>query len=531
VRYFDGAIISRGNPVAKRALDLPFPAVSLDTSSAEPLHRQLYFGVREAILDGRLRPGLRLPSSRILAREIGVSRNTVLAAFEQLSAEGYLDGRVGAGSFVSRRLPEEALLARVPGHRRAGEPARAPGPSRRGVQLASLGHGLGRPRPFAPGLPELERFPFEEWSKLLARRWRTPKREFLVGGAPAGYRPLREAIADYLSSARAVACHAEQVIVTSGTQQALDLATRVLIDPGDPIWVEEPGYPATAAALTAAGARLVAVPVDGEGLSVAAGRAAEPAARMVCISPSHQFPLGVTMSLQRRLELLEWARAADGFVLEDDYDSEYRYAGRPLAALQGLDHDGRVIYLGTFSKVMFPGLRIGYMVVPEHLVDPFLAVRGLIDAHPSSIAQAALADFIAAGHMAAHIRRMRVLYGARQAALLEALGARLGGLLRLEAAAAGMHLVGRLAAGLEDVAIARAARAAGVEAPALSGYYRTEPAAQGLVLGYAGVPERDLLPAVERLARVLEGAAGEMRPQAAERYREAMGFASSSHPT
>jgi GntR family transcriptional regulator / MocR family aminotransferase len=253
------------------------------------------------------------------------------------------------------------------------------------------------------------------------------------------------------------------------------------------------------------------VSLDGECLLVAAGLPSEPAARMVCISPSHQFPLGVTMSLQRRLELLEWARAVDGFVLEDDYDSEYRYAGRPLAALQGLDHDGRVIYLGTFSKVMFPGLRIGYMVVPEHLVDPFLAVRGLIDAHPSSIAQAALADFITAGHMAAHIRRMRVLYGARQAALIEALGGRLGGLLRLPAAAAGMHLVGRLAPDLDDAAIARAARAAGVEAPALSGYYRTGAVEHGLVLGYAGVPEWDLRAAAERLARVLEDAMGRSR--------------------
>ena len=491
--------------MVKRARDLPLPAVSIDPASGEPLHRQLYFGIRQAILDGRLRPGLRLPSSRALARDLGLSRNTVLAAFEQLAAEGYLDGRVGAGSFVSKRLPEDSLLARNPA-RPAARRGAAPGPSQRGARLASLGHGSTRPRAFAPGVPELDRFPFDDWARLLARRWRHPRREFLVGGAPAGYRPLRAALADYLSSARAVACSAEQVIITSGTQQALDLATRVLIDPGDPVWVEEPGYLATSAALIAAGARLVPVPVDGEGLSVVAGRAAGPAARLVCISPSHQFPLGITMTLRRRLELLDWARAVDGFVLEDDYDSEYRYAGRPLAALQGLDHDGRVIYLGTMSKVMFPGLRLGYMVVPDHLVDAFLAVRALIDAHPSSIAQAALADFIAEGHLAAHIRRMRLLYAERQARLIAVLGARVGSRLTLEPAAAGMHLVGRLAPGIDDRAVAAALRRAGVEAPALSTYYREAPRTRGLLLGYAGVSEAEVAPAIARLAAVLDAA-------------------------
>jgi GntR family transcriptional regulator / MocR family aminotransferase len=281
----------------------------------------------------------------------------------------------------------------------------------------------------------------------------------------------------------------------------------VLLDPGDAVCVEEPGYPPSAAALSAAGARLVPVPVDDEGLSVRAGRRLEAAARLICVAPSHQYPLGITMSLRRRLELLEWAAASDGFVLEDDYDSEYRYAGRPLAALQGLDRGGRVIYLGTLSKVMFPGLRLGYMVVPEHLVDAFLAVRSLLDSHPSTVAQAALGDFIAEGHLAGHIRRMRLLYAERQAALIEGLGARLAGALSVTPAAAGMHLVARLAPGLDDRAIARGAKTQGIEAPPLSVYYRGPQAERGLLLGYAGVSEREMGPAVERLARAVERSA------------------------
>jgi GntR family transcriptional regulator/MocR family aminotransferase len=490
----------------KRAASALAPALQIERRAGEPLHRQIYFAIRQAILNGSLRPGVRLPATRGLARQLAVSRNTVMSAFEQLHAEGYVDGRVGAGSFVSHRLP-----AVVPGARaRTGQssvrrPAR-PGPSARGARLAGLDRGRTRARPFSPGVPELEQFPFDDWARLLARRWRRPRRAFLVGGDPAGYRPLCQAIADYLASARAVACRPEQVIVVSGTQQALDLAARVLIDPGDPVWIEEPGYPPTRAVLVAAGARPVPVPVDDEGLSVVRGRSLEPAARLIAVSPSHQFPLGVTMSLQRRLQLLEWARAASGFVLEDDYDSEYRYAGRPLAALQGLDRDGRVIYVGTMSKVMFPGLRVGYMVVPEQLIDAFLAVRALVDAHPSSIAQAALVDFIGEGHLAAHIRRMRALYAERQAVLISAVRERLGERLAVAPSAAGMHLVGRLAPGPDDRAVAQAAGEAGVEAPALSSYYDGPAAAQGLLLGYAGVPEPAIAPAVARLTMAIERA-------------------------
>jgi GntR family transcriptional regulator/MocR family aminotransferase len=496
----------------KHARDLPLPALAIDPAASQPLHRQIYFAIREAILEGRLKPGARLPATRALAIDLGVSRNTVMTAFEQLRAEGYVDGKVGAGSFIPRDLPEETPR---PGARRT-DPAPARQQPRaisaRGAMLVGLKHRGARARPFSPGLPELEQFPFRDWARLLARRWRRPQRAFLVGGEPGGYRPLCEAIAEYLAMARAVFCRADQVIITSGAQQALDLVARVLIDPGDPVWMEEPGYPPTSAVLRAAGARVVPVPVDDEGLSVTAGQRLEPAPRLICVSPSHQYPLGITMSLGRRLELLERARAIDGMVIEDDYDSEYRYAGRPLAAMQGLDGDGRVIYLGTMSKVMFPGLRIGYMVVPDHLVDAFLAVRAMVDAHPSSIAQAALADFITEGFLGAHIRRMRLLYAERQTALLSAFARRFGDRLVLAPAAAGMHLVGRLAPETDDRTIAERAAAAGVEAPALSHYYQGPARLSGLLLGYAGVEPHAIERAADRLADVFQPSSGQGTP-------------------
>ncbi len=482
-------------------------SIALDPASDVPLHRQLYFAIREAILASRIQPGTRLPSSRTLAKDLAVSRNTVMAAFEQLHAEGYISGRVGAGSFVSQELPEDALHARAEpvGERRERGPA--PGPSRRGLALGELGRGGSRPRPFAPGLPELAAFPFEEWSRLLAKHWREPPRSFLIGSDPLGWRPLRQAIAAYLGAARAVTCAPEQVIIVSGAQQALDLTARVLIDPDDTVWTENPGYPGLRGALIAGGARLIPVPVDAEGLSVAAGRELAPRARMACVSPSHQYPLGVTMSLARRLELLEWARSADAFVLEDDYDSEYRYTGRPLAALQGLDADGRVVYVGTMSKVMFPGLRLGYMVVPAHLVDAFMAVRRITDTHPPMIAQPALAEFVAAGHLAQHIRRMRSLYAERQRLFLDKAQDILGPLLDLSPSETGMHLVGFLQPGTDDRAVSQAARERGIEAPPLSGFYVAEAPRPGLLLGYTGITEGEVDRGLKGLADAVRSVA------------------------
>lgn len=489
----------------KQAQDLPLPALTLDAQSSVPLHRQIYFEIRGAILDGRLRPGTRLPASRALASSLSVSRNTVISAFDQLNAEGYITGKVGAGSFVPAHLPQELIGTEQPstsnGHHENRHRHQIR-PSRRALELSKVVRGIEPRIPFAPGLPEVDQFPFKDWARLLGRHWRRPARDLLVSTAPGGYPPLCRAIADYLATARAVFCRAEQVIITSGSRQALDLAARVLIDPGDPVWIENPGYRPTSSVLGAAGARLVPVPVDGEGLSYTEGQRLEPRPRLICISPSHQYPLGITMSLRRRLQLLEAARETETFILEDDYDSEYRYAGRPLAALQGLDQDGRVIYLGTFSKVMFPGVRLGYMVVPDGLLDTFLKIRTLMDAHSSSIGQAALADFIEEGHLSAHIRRMRPLYKERQLALINTLG-ELTGDLELSPVDAGMHLVARLRTHTDDRLIAAHATEHGIQAPALSTYFEGKATEQGLLLGYAGVDQDEIHSAAKALAKAI----------------------------
>ena len=501
----------------------PLLALALDAARLEPLHRQLYGQLRELVLSGRLAPGTRLPASRGLAEELGCSRNTVLAACEQLVSEGYLETRVGAGTFVSSELPDRLATPEPP----ALPPGQAAPASRSALSrpvLSSRARGLAaremdlREEPpgaaFATGRPDTTLFPFDVWGRLLGRIWRRPDPALLHAGAPGGLPALRAAVAGYLRTLRGLDCTAEQVLVTAGGQQALDLAARVLLDPGDAAWVEEPGYGGLRAALTAAGARPVPVPVDGEGLSVAEGRRLAPEARLAAVAPSHQYPLGVAMSLARRLELLDWAAASGAWVLEDDYDSEYRYAGRPLAALQGLEAardtgagDRRVIYVGTFSKVMFPSLRLGYLVSPPVLLEAFLRARRALDDHPSTIAQPALAAFIEQGHFAAHVRRMRRVYAARQSALLAAGRRALGGLLALAPDDAGMHLVGHfepaLAARMDDREAARRAQAAGVVVRPLSAFYSGPRPRQGLLLGYAAVAEAEIGPAVARLARAL----------------------------
>jgi GntR family transcriptional regulator/MocR family aminotransferase len=492
--------------VAKRRQVVTIGPLGLDRRAGVPLYRQLYDGLRDAILSGRLRPGARLPSTRVLAGDLATSRNTVLAAFGQLLAEGYLEGRVGAGTTVARTLPETLLRARPEA---AGSPRSGVRPrlSRRGAGIVRMhppsGRGASVVGPFRPGLPGLEAFPFDVWTRLVARRWRHVPRQLLDYGHPAGHLPLREAVAAYLRESRAVRCEAGQVIIVSGAQQAADLAARVLLDPGEPAWVEDPGYPGARGALAAAGARIVAVPVDEEGLDVHAGAARSPGARLVYVTPSHQYPLGVTMSLNRRLALLEWASRSGAWILEDDYDSEYRYAGRPLAALQGLDPAGRVIYTGTFSKVLFPALRLGYLVVPTGLVDAFVAARALADRHPPSVPQAALADFIEGGHFARHIRRTRALYAERQAALVRAARRALDGVLTVPPAESGMHLVGWLPEGADDRRAAEAAQRHGIEAPPLAAYRVRRQGRAGLVLGYAAFSPRELEDGVERLARSL----------------------------
>ncbi|HZT59847.1 MAG TPA: PLP-dependent aminotransferase family protein [Pyrinomonadaceae bacterium] len=501
--------------MAKYSSALPNGLVALDAESRTPLYRQLYDSLRGAILSGQLAPGTRLQSTREMAVELGVSRNTVVNAYEQLLAEGYLDGQVGSGTYVSRALPEDLLNVKAVTRiaKRAG--GKELGLSERGKAFAAFApfvpRAPDRVRPFQPGIPALDTFPFDIWSKLAARHWRRPADSLLSYGEPQGHAPLRRAIASYLGLSRAVRCEPGQVVVVDGAQMAFDLIARVLLDPGDAVWLEEPCYPGARAALTAAGARPAHVPVDEEGIDVNAGAALAPGARLIYVTPSHQFPLGMTMSLPRRLALLDWASRAGAWVVEDDFDSEYRYEGRPLASLQGLDNDGRVVYVGTFSKVMFPSLRLGYLVAPPNLVDAFIAARAMSGRHSPSVEQAVLTDFIEEGYFGRHIRRMRTLYRERQAALVRALRREAGDLLEVEPSPAGIHLAAWLREGLDDREVSREALARGVEVRPMSAFYSGIPPRGGIELGYAAYNEEKLRRGAARLAEAIRACAGVRR--------------------
>jgi GntR family transcriptional regulator/MocR family aminotransferase len=489
-----------------------FPFVILDDRNrTTPLYRQIYEKLRLLILNGEIKRGRPIPSSRLLANELGVSRMTVVNAYDQLRAEGYLEGKTGAGTYVASNLPDTTFRVEgiVSPQRKELTKHRHVALSRRGQWLASTSvkalrmQGDSNHRAFENGVPAIDEFPFRLWSQLASRRWRKPPGEVLGYGDPAGYRPLRETIAAHLHSTRAVQCDADQVIIVAGTQQALDLIARILIDPDDPVWVEDPCYPGARNALLSAGARVVSVPVDEEGFDLAHAMQLSRKPRLVYVTPSHQFPLGVTMSLSRRLALLEWAKTSGSFIVEDDYNSEFRYAGRPLASLQGLDQDGRVIYLGTFSKTIFPSLRLGCIVVPKELIDVFIAARALIDRHSPSLDQAILADFINEGHLTRHIRRMRTMYAERQQVLVEAARRDLRHWLEVEPADAGMHLVAWLRQGLNDKRASTKAAQNGVEAAPLSAYAATPMARGALVLGYAAVNTQQIKAGVRRLAQAL----------------------------
>jgi len=493
---------------------------ALNPSASLPLHRQLYEQLRVSILGGQLLAGSRLPSTRALAAEMGISRNTVLAAFEQLHAEGYLQGRLGSGTYVARELPDELLTAgsQTPATSASRLGLAAPGTSGPARRLSERGEriatGTRTPLPiltgrsvdqraFTIGLPELEAFPHELWARLLNRQLRESPSHLMRYNHPAGYAPLRQAIAAHLATARRVRCTAEQVIIVTGSQQALDLSARILLDPGDPAWIEDPGYLGARAALVAAGARLVPVPVDDDGFDVAAAETRSPEARLAVVTPSHQFPLSSTMSLARRLALIDWAHRTGSWVVEDDYDAEFRYAGRPLTALQGIDGRGCVIYVGTFSKALFPGLRLGYLVAPPQLVDALVGAHMATDMHAHLLEQAALADFIREGHFERHLRRMRVLYAERQAILVEAVKRELQGILEVSPSQSGLHLIGWLAAGLDDSVVAGEAASEGVDVWPLS-LHSLEPYPRAaLLLGYAGLTPQEIRSGVQRLGRAL----------------------------
>jgi GntR family transcriptional regulator/MocR family aminotransferase len=492
--------------------------IALDPRSSDSLTRQIYRALRDGILAGRLVSGLRLPSTRALANDLGVSRNTVVAAFDQLLAEGYVESRVGRGTRVSQTMPDHLLHARARPRARVASAPVANTPSARGRLLVEHARRKSAVEEgtvaFAPGVPALDLFPWQTWGRLVARRGRE------MGAASAGYadslgyRPLREAVARYVAVARGVACTAEQVVIVGGSQQGLDLVARVVTDPGDEAWMEDPGYHGALGAFIAAGLRVTGVPVDADGISVAAGRVGAPAARLMYVTPSHQFPLGATMSLSRRLELLAAAAEMRAWIVEDDYDSEFRYVTRPLTALQGLDTDGRVVYVGTFSKVMFPALRIGFVIAPSSLLPALAAARQFAGTQQAILEQMVLADFIADGHFERHVRRMRAVYAERQQDLIAALVAECDGLVEASPAGSGMHLVGWLPADVHDTDVSRRAAARGVDAIPLSAFAVGRGAGRpGVLLGYAHVDRATMFDAARRLATAVRESMAQRAPR------------------
>jgi GntR family transcriptional regulator/MocR family aminotransferase len=487
------------------------PFITLDEKCDAPLYRQIYETIRRSILSGGLPSGRQLPASRLLAKQLGVSRMTVVNAYEQLLAEGYLEGRMGAGTFVSAHLPEEFLQAS--GFKRR-ERQEKPLPrkvilSEYGSRVAQNGkiilrhHGATALVPFQHGVAALDEFPFGVWAKIAQKWQKSPPSPVLSYGDAVGFQPLRDAVAAHLAAARGVRCTPEQIIITNGTQQALDLISRIFLSESEDVCLEDPGYIGARDIFAATGARVVPVPIDDEGFDLQTARKRSQKARLIYVTPSHQFPLGVTMSLARRLSLLEWARERDAFVIEDDYNSEYRYAGRPLASLQGLDRDGRVLYVGTFSKTIFPALRLGYLVVPDDLREVFAAARALTDLHSPVIEQAVLAEFISERHFARHIRRMRGMYEGRQQTLVEEARKNLRGMLEVAPAKAGMHLIGWLPVGVNDREVSRRGAEAGLNLAPVSAYCINQKLRGGLLLGYTAYDEKHIRQGMKRLARVL----------------------------
>ena len=481
------------------------PVISVDRTDAKPLHRQIYDAYRGMIVGRGLSSGQQVPSSRTLASELGISRIPVLNAYAQLLAEGYFESRTGAGTFVSSSLPDQLTCCQ---YRSAGVTDARSGPrmvSQRSTLVPSRDkretlRGWGA---FNLGQLSLDHFPFQVWSNLVARHSRNMSAESLNYGHPMGSREFREEVAAYLRTSRAVRCEAEQIMIVSGSQQALEISACVLLNPGDPVWIEEPGYPFLRYSLTMAGCRLVPVRVDSEGLDVAAGTKRCGKARAAYVTPSHQYPLGVTMSASRRLQLLDWAQSAGSWIIEDDYDSEYRYENMPIASLQGLDHSSRVIYIGSFSKTLFPALRLGYIVIPPDLIERFAAVRHALDLCPPNMFQAVMTDFLREGHFARHVRKTRLIYGERRGALVEAIRSEFGPSFEVGGADAGLHLVMTLPKGLHDQEIALRAASQKLWLWSLSPCYLGRAFRQGFILGFGSTKATEMPRALRRLRSVL----------------------------
>ncbi|WP_339540202.1 MocR-like pyridoxine biosynthesis transcription factor PdxR [Pseudomonas sp. RA_5y_Pfl1_P24] len=499
---------------------LSFNPAGIELDRRQGLTRQLYEALRQRVLDGRLASGTRLPASRDLAAALSISRNSVVRAYDQLYAEGFIESRVGDGTYVAQLPTAKKLSTKVStGFSTSLSPALSTNWLDLPVNSASevihrpafgrvQTHHLpvpppGPPRAFRVGVPAFDLFPFEVWAKLNGAFWRKPDLAQLCYGDPAGDDRLRGLIAAYLRSSRGMQCSAEQIVITSGAQQAISLCAQLLVEPGDGVAVENPGYRAAGHAFALAGGQLHGVPVDGEGIDCQVLNRLQDC-RVAYVTPSHQYPLGVVMSLARRLELLAWAERTDGWIIEDDYDGEYRYSGAPLSPLAALDRNGRVLYVGTFGKVAFPALRLGYLVLPPALVDAFARRRAVDMRHSEVSTQAVMAEFMATGHFQRHIRRMRRAALSRRNVLLAGWPSGLPGVGELPSVAAGLHVTVRVDSRAREQQLLAQAHAADVEVNGLSAYWLAQsitPVDQraGLVLGFAAVPEADMASALARL--------------------------------
>lgn len=502
---------------------MSFDPAGIELDRRQGLTRQLYDALRQRVLDGRLVSGTRLPATRDMAAALSISRNSVVRAYDQLYAEGFIESRVGDGTYVSQLPTAKKLSTKLSTGFSTGLPT-ALSTNRldnartqaseviHSVGLDRVKHNhlvqppCGPPRAFRVGVPAFDLFPFEVWAKLNGAFWRKPDLAQLCYGDPAGDQRLRGLIAAYLRTARGLQCTTEQIVITSGAQQAISLCAQLLVEPGDGVAVENPGYRAAGHAFALAGGRLHGVPVDGDGIDCEVLNRLKDC-RVTYVTPSHQYPLGVVMSLARRLELLAWAERTGGWIVEDDYDGEYRYTGAPLSPLAALDRNGRVLYVGTFGKVAFPALRLGYLVLPPGLVEAFTRRRAVDMRHSEVSTQAVMAEFMAAGHFQRHVRRMRRAALSRRNALLVGWPSELPGVGALPSVAAGLHLTVRVDSLAREQALLAQARAVDVEINGLSGYWLADtgpPPDQraGLVLGFAAVPEAAIAQALARLRRV-----------------------------
>jgi len=462
--------------------------------------------LRHAILNGRLKRGARMPSTRSLALQHQCARGTMVMAYEHLHDEGYLETRKGAGTFVAAALPEDLTpkkRASAPDSKPVSTARLSKWGSKIAPQVSILPASRSVGKAFRGYEPAIDLFPINLWARLTARVARRAPRSLYGQGDARGHAPLRKAIAEYVGSARGVSCTSNQVVITTGAQQAFDLCARLLFDPQDAVCMEDPGYPGATSAFKAAGARIIDIPVDGEGLRVDRLMAHSERIRAAYATPSNQFPLGVTMSLSRRLQLLRWAHQRGVWIIEDEFDAEYRYFGRPVPALKSLDDYGSVIYIGTFTKMMFTSLRLGFVILPEPLVDAFAAARYVTDRHSPTLEQAVLAEFILEGHFGHHIRHMRQVYLERCEVLVDAAKRKLSAKLDVPMAASGMRTIGWLKTGEKDSLVAARARAAGLEVTAVSQFTRRNAQPNGLVLGFAGSPPNELRRGIDVLASIL----------------------------